>query len=138
MNGKRCVGGRQMYYFYIYDCLSSLTDAYRPFFFYCTEEQHGKPTFLRISFITKTIEKYWQYRKLHRNTEIYKRQTPHHRENKYFQKIKYICKVKLTGCLSTLIHTEKQPKYKYRKHNSTVFLCFPEASKAFDRINHKK
>ncbi len=26
----------------------------------------------------------------------------------------------------------------YNRHNSTVFMCFLDASKAFDRINHTK
>ena len=38
----------------------------------------------------------------------------------------------------TCIYTLKELLYKYRSLNSTVFVCFLDASKAFDRINHDK
>jgi len=36
------------------------------------------------------------------------------------------------------IYAMKEAVRKYRGQNSTVFLCFLDASKAFDRINHGK
>uniref|UniRef100_A0A3P9H128 Reverse transcriptase domain-containing protein n=1 Tax=Oryzias latipes TaxID=8090 RepID=A0A3P9H128_ORYLA len=36
------------------------------------------------------------------------------------------------------IYALKEMIYKYRSLNSSVFLCFLDASKAFDRVNHKK
>lgn len=36
------------------------------------------------------------------------------------------------------IYAVKEAVSKYKKHNSTMFLCFLHASKAFDHINHGK
>lgn len=36
------------------------------------------------------------------------------------------------------IYALKEVVSKYRRHNTTVFMCFLDASKAFDRINHSK
>lgn len=36
------------------------------------------------------------------------------------------------------IYALKEIVLKYRSQNSTIFMCFTDASKAFDRVNHRK
>ncbi len=36
------------------------------------------------------------------------------------------------------MHSLKEVVSVYNRHNSTVFMCFLDASKAFDQINHTK